>query len=588
MVYRGEVHSRGAVVLLDRAPDPWPPCDVIDELAARQQRLVRLRRNPGLWPGAREYYRTRPVAFARHWCFTYDPRNAGSDTPATLPLVPFRRQRELIRFVYSCLEDRVSGLVEKSRDMGATWCACVCSAHLFLFWPGASVGWGSRKAGLVDRIGDPDSIFEKIRILLRNLPRELLPVGFSLSEHMSQFRIVNPETRATIVGEGGDDIGRGGRSLIYFKDESAHYEHPESIEAALSDNALVQIDISSVNGLGNVFHRRRESGVEWTPDAPTPPGRTRIFVMDWRDHPAKTAEWHEARRQKAEAEGLLHVFAQEVDRDYSAAVQGVVIPAEWVRSAIDVHERLSLRCDGGWCSALDVADEGGDTNAQATRRGVLLRALDEWGERDTGLTARRAVRNASTAAGAQPIQLQYDCVGVGAGVKAETNRLADDGLLPRGVRLVPWNAGEAPQDADRPVIPGDRDSPLWGDFAANLKAQGWWSLRRRFELTHSAVTLDARRGEGGVWRADGFSCVEDDLISLPSGLPLIWRLVKELSQPTMTQSTRLKLLIEKTPDGSRSPNLADALMMCYFPVRVATPMVVTSSILRRAATERRR
>lgn len=568
--------------MLDRAPDPWPPCDVVDELAARQQRLIHLRRNPGLWPGAREYYRTRPVTFVRHWCATYDPRNAVGETPTTMPFVPFRRQRELIRFVHSCLDDRVSGLVEKSRDMGATWICCAISTHLFLFWPGASVGWGSRKAGLVDRIGDPDSIFEKIRILLRNLPRELLPIGFSLTEHMSLMRIVNPETRATIVGEGGDDIGRGGRSLVYFKDESAHYEHPESIEAALSDNALVQIDVSSVNGLGNVFHRRRESGVEWTPSSPTTttPGRTRIFVMDWRDHPAKTAEWHEQRRAKAEAEGLLHVFAQEVDRDYSAAVQGVVIPAEWVKSAIDAHEKLKLKCDGGWCSALDVADEGGDTNAQATRRGVLLRALDEWGERDTGLTARRAVRNASTAAGTQPVQVQYDCVGVGAGVKSETNRLADDGLLPRGLRLVPWNAGESPQDADRSVIPGDRDSPTWGDFAANLKAQGWWTLRRRFELTHRAVTELALPEEDRVpWD-------EDDLISLPSGLPLLWRLVKELSQPTMSQSSRMKLLIDKTPEGSRSPNLADAVMMCYWPVRVATPMVVTSSILRRAATGR--
>jgi hypothetical protein len=54
-------------------------------------------------------------------------------------------------------------------------------------------------------------------------------------------------------GEAGDNIGRGGRTLVYFKDESAHYEHPDLIEAALGDNTNVQIDISSVNGLGNVL-----------------------------------------------------------------------------------------------------------------------------------------------------------------------------------------------------------------------------------------------------------------------------------------------------------------------------------------------
>ena len=41
-------------------------------------------------------------------------------------------------------------------------------------------------------------------------------------------RRVNSKTAAAAL----TSIGRGGRKLIYFKDESAHYEHPEMIEAA--------------------------------------------------------------------------------------------------------------------------------------------------------------------------------------------------------------------------------------------------------------------------------------------------------------------------------------------------------------------
>jgi phage terminase large subunit len=118
----------------------------------------------------------------------------------------------------------------------------------------------SRKEALVDRIGDMSSIFEKIRFQLRSIPRQFWPVKFD-EDNMSFMRIF-AASGESITGESGDDIGRGGRTLIYFKDESAHYEHPESIEAALSDNTRVQIDISSVNGLGNVFHRKREGGVE--------------------------------------------------------------------------------------------------------------------------------------------------------------------------------------------------------------------------------------------------------------------------------------------------------------------------------------
>src|ERR1039458_4409884 len=89
---------------------------------------------------------------------------------------------------------------------------------------------------------------------------------------------------------------------------------------------------------------------------------------------------------KAISDGLLHVFRQEVDRDYAASVEGVVIPADWVRSAIDAHVTLGFReykTDQN-IAGLDVADGGGDRNALALRRGVVLRHLVEWGERDTG------------------------------------------------------------------------------------------------------------------------------------------------------------------------------------------------------------
>lgn len=530
--------------------EAWPP-DYVAEYAKRQQRLVAMRRAPELVTGAKAYYRTRPAEFIEHWCLTYDPRLAGSGTPSRLPFILFRRQREMVQFFQAVLEAQESGLIEKCRDAGATWVACAFSVWLWLFWPGAAVGWGSRKEQLVDRIGDPDSIFEKMRMIVLGLPPEFLPAGFSATDHMTYMRFVNVENGATITGEAGDNIGRGGRKLLMFKDESAHYERPEKIEAALADNTRVQIDISSVNGLGNVFHRRREAGQIWIPGGPVARGCANIFVMDWRDHPAKTAAWYETRKAKAEAEGLAHVFAQEVDRNYAASVQGVVIPAEWVASAVDAHLKLGFDDAGGWCAALDVADGGGDRNAFAGRRGSILRRLEEWGARDTGATARRAVE---LCADMGMVELQYDSIGVGAGVKAETNRLADEGLLPRGLTLVPWNAAAAPEDPDGYVEAGDNNSPPNRDFYANLKAQGWWQLRRRFERTHRAVT-------------EGITYPPDDLISLPSDLPLLRQLEKELSQPTAGRSGAMKLLINKTPEGTRSPNLSDAVMMAYWPIQ---------------------
>jgi hypothetical protein len=531
----------------------WPP-DYIRVWLDRKARYEDLISSPAHIVGAIEYYRTRPVEFIEDWCQTFDPRNAGTDKPTRLPLILFPRQRDFIEFLHECVKGETGGLVEKSRDMGATWLAVSFSVWLFLFVPGATVGWGSRKEALVDRIGDMSSIFEKIRFQLRSIPRQFWPVKFN-EDNMSFMRIW-AASGESITGESGDDIGRGGRTLIYFKDESAHYEHPEAIEASLGDNTKVQIDISSVNGFGNVFHRKREGGVEWEPGKPATRGKTNVFIMDWSDHPEKTQHWYDERKNKAIDDGLLHVFAQEVDRNYAASVEGVVIPAEWVRSAIDAHVKLGWDAqDNDPCYAgLDVADGGGDRNALAVRTAVTLQHVEQWGERDTGVTTRRALDGvAGYATKRRRVRLQYDSVGVGAGVKSESNRLKDDDLMPKHVSVISWNAGAAVLNPDDRVIPDDDESPLNKDFYGNLKAQGWWQLRLRFERTHRAVK-------------DGVRYDRDDLISLPSTLPLLRTLEKELSQPTMSKNTRMKLIIDKQPEGTRSPNLADAVVMAYWPV----------------------
>lgn len=531
----------------------WPP-DYVKLFAWRQKQLRMFRSQPEMLVAAREYYRNPMNAadFISDWIDTYDPRNAGKKGKMTsMPFVLFKRQRELVEFLMKCLLSDASGLVEKCRDAGVTWLCVGLSVYLWLFWPGIAIGWGSRKEQLVDKLGVPDSIFEKIRLVIRGLPDEFLPAGFIPKDHMTYMRVLNPATGATIIGEAGDNIGRGGRTRMYIKDESAHYEHPELIEAALGDNTRVQIDVSSVNGLGNVFHRKRENGVVWEVGNSVQSGVTNVFVFDWRDHPEKTQEWYDRRKVKAEAEGMLHIFAQEVDRDYASSVEGVIIPADWVRAAIDAHKKLEFTDDGQWVAGLDVADGGMDRNALAQRKGVVLKAVEEWGARDTGETTRYAL---SRLIDPSHTKLMYDCIGVGAGVKAEANRLAEESLLPAGLGIEPWNAGAPAQFPDGNIIRGDRESPLNKDYYANLKAQAWWELRQRIWRTWQAVT------KGTYYEVE-------DLISISSDIPDIHGLVKELSQPTGgLTSARLKFMVNKMPQGTRSPNRADAVVMAFWPI----------------------
>lgn len=512
--------------------------------AWRQSQLIAIRSAPVLVKGAKEYYRTRPVEFVCDWMTTFDPRNAGAPGKLTfMPFVLFERQAELIEFLECCRLNNVSGIVPKTRDMGATWTCAAYSIWLWLYIEGASIGWGSRKEQLVDKLGVIDSIFEKIRVLIRWLPSEFKPRGYDEQTHATFMRITSPENGNVITGEAGDNIGRGGRNLIYFKDEAAHYQRPEMIEAALSANTNVQIDISSVTGLGTVFHRRHEQSTPWFRGIKPEPGAVISFEMTWRHHPLKTNEWYQTAKDKAIREGLQHLFAQEVDCDYASALKNTVIPIEWIESAVDAHIMLGFEPSETRMGGLDVADSGGDTNAFAGRVGVVLETLDEWGAPDPGVTARRAIRHAVDN---RYSSVMYDCIGVGASVKSEVNRLNVTGFIA-------WNAGGAVQKPHARIIPNDKESPKNMDFFQNLKAQAWWSVRERFMKTHDAIT-------------NGTAYNPDELISLSSKITLLPKLKKELAQVQYGYSGSLKIVIDKSPEGTKSPNLADACVMCYFPV----------------------
>ena len=563
--------------VLDR--EEWPP-NYVEIYAWRRQQLIKVRENKSLVACSREYYKNNPIDFIIHWAVTYDPRIAGGNAAAIMPFVLFRRQAEFIQFLHACLKAEAPALCEKSRDMGATWLCCAFSIWLWLYWPGTAIGWGSRKADLVDKIGDPSSIFEKMRIILRNLPDWMLPEGFSLWQHVSQMRILNPATGSVITGEAGDGIGRGGRCQVFFFDEAAHHEHPELVEAALGYNTRIQVLISSVNGPATVFQRKREAGIEWYPGAEAVKGQTNVFVFDWSDHPEKTVEWYERERLAKEREGLSHVFAQEVERNPSAAVVGTIIPRLWIMAAVGAADKLKLRDDGGWCAGLDVADGGYDRNALALRKGIALKDVWEWGARDTGVTTRKVldmVEDLGTC------EVGYDCIGVGSGVKSEINRLnevVETRLRMRNIHFVPWNAALPPLHPEGHVIASDVASPLNKDFYGNVKAQGWWELRLRFERTYRAIR---KLADDATEIEKGFTYDPNELITLPERAPWLQQAIKELTQPVRKKDvSTLKMIIDKTPDEMRSPNMGDAIMMAYWPAGGRRPMVISQGAIQRS------
>lgn len=538
----------------------WPP-NYDDVYAWRAAQLAKFEQDPVLLAHAKQFYKYNCVAFINHWLDTYDPRNALTGKQVWMPFVLFKRQEDLVKFILFCLEQDAPGLIEKCRTMGATWICVAISVWLWLFHPGVAIGWGSQKADSVSIIGDPDSIFEKMRMLIRRLPSVFMPVEFG-EEYLKDMECINPENKSVISGQVGDNIGRGGRKRIFFKDESAHYEHPELIEASLSENTRVPIDISSVNGMGNLFHRKREAGIDWHPGIKQKEiGRTYVFVMDWQDHPEYDKAWYKAKKKFHDDQATPHIFAQEIERNYAASVQGVIILKEWVDAAIDAHIKLGIPVEGPKLSGLDLGDsEDGDRNAQSIRTGIVLTFCDEWIARDPGVTARKAMGNCKDN---DCPELQYDAGGgLGSNVKSEVNRLEKDEGIDIGLTCVPWNPGGKVLYPARRTVPDDEKSPRNKDYYTNLKAQAWWEVRLRFWRTYQAV-VGIEDEHGNLVKVQHNP---DDLISISSKLPNVRKIQKELCQATVSRGAKLKLLVDKAPEGTKSPNLADSIVMAYWPM----------------------
>lgn len=503
------------------------------------------------------------VWWVNEWVWTYDPRLEGEKY---IPFTLYPRQVELLRWLEERKRTQTDGLVEKGRDLGLTWLSISFLIHEWLFEPGFKGSVGSRKQELLDGLGNPDTIFEKIRILLRRLPSWMMPVGFDWKKHDNFCRLLNPATLGTISGESGDEIGRGGRSSFYFVDEAAFLERPERIEAALSGNTNVRIYVSTHNGPTTVFNRKLESG------------SLAVFRFTWKDDPRKNHwqvvdgegqvmdsglagtepsglkpaqkliyPWYEAECRRLRDPVII---AQEIEADPSGSVEDICIPFAWVKSAVDLDKRFDM--PGGECfeGGLDVADSGPNLSVLVARCGPVVTGIHERRSPGTTDTANWALEKAE----AEKItQLNYDVAGVGAGVAGTFSARDREGSLPLSVYGV--NVGVGPSKSCMP------DGRTALETFANYKAELWWQVRQRFEKTFELV-------EQGVEHP------LDECISIPDNPELIRQLSNIKYVRLESGKKRMESKIEMRHRGAPSPDHADALVLAFAglagPVRILT------------------
>lgn len=250
------------------------------------------------------------------WCdnfgTTFDPRESNR----TLPFILWDKQIEYIRWLEDLIRSSEDGLIEKSRDVGASYTTLapvICYQWLFHDFNALI---GSRVANKVDKSDDPDALFWKIDFCLRNLPEWMLPKGFNWNEHRTYMRLSRPDNENVIVGESSNaNFGRAGRYNLALFDEHGFWMNAKSAWESSGSSATTRLSISTPpeTGKASYFYKLRVSG------------RVRVFTFHYKDDPRRDEEWEAKQRSKQSPEE----FERERNISYSGSLENKVYATEF-------------------------------------------------------------------------------------------------------------------------------------------------------------------------------------------------------------------------------------------------------------------
>jgi len=210
------------------------------------------------------------------FAWTYDPRKPNPK----LPFITYEYQDEAFLSMEEAMpsEDGFLGhdvLIEKSRDMGASWICLTLFTWRWHFRKLQSFLMVSRKEGLVD--GSGDSLFSHIDFIHKGLPSWMMP-----QLRRNKLKLINLDNGSKIEGESTtDNIGRGGRRTAMLVDEFAAFEGGGyDVLSATADNTNCRVFNSTPNGTSNAFYAQRQAG-------------TPRLRFHWSRHPEKAMGLYE-------------------------------------------------------------------------------------------------------------------------------------------------------------------------------------------------------------------------------------------------------------------------------------------------------
>jgi len=218
------------------------------------------------------------------FCWTYhqfdvDPET-GERTEAIQPHNPFiswEIQDELFNAFEHHLKVGEDILIDKCRDMGASWACINFNHYIWLFRPDSQILEMSRTQDYVDQTGNMKALFQKHDYLNAWLPDWMVPPGIMLgSKYRTKMHMLNILNGSCIDGESTTEhAASGDRRLIGLLDEFAKVEHGQLMRSATRDACYIRIINSTPAGAGTEYSR-------WKHD-----GTIKVFVLPFEEHPEK-------------------------------------------------------------------------------------------------------------------------------------------------------------------------------------------------------------------------------------------------------------------------------------------------------------
>lgn len=202
----------------------------------------------------------------------FNPNSIGEGSTESGPFITWEFQEKAVRDILFCIENRHDLLIEKSREMGASWLCLLVMAWMFLFHRNKKFLLMSRSEEAVDKPGDSDSLFWKLDYVFDHLP------GWMTAGRLERRKrsYVNPLLKSGITGQASTDkTGVGGRCTAMFLDEFSRVTKDFAVLDSTADTTRCRIFNGTHMGVDTAFYElsRREN--------------VRKLVMHWSAHPDK-------------------------------------------------------------------------------------------------------------------------------------------------------------------------------------------------------------------------------------------------------------------------------------------------------------